>query len=82
MGLPFKRVHDGRVKVQIQEHLRAHISDFSRRQTENSPRLLKTLKPVPRDTPPTRPNLLIFLKQFHKLGTKDSNIRAYGCYSH
>jgi len=77
LGLPFKRTHDGRVKIWIQEHPRPHISDCSRRQTEHTesgPRLLKTLRPVPKDTTPTRPNLLIFLKQFHKLGTKYSNI--------
>lgn len=32
--------------------------------------------------PPTRPHLLILPKQLHQLGSKDSNIWAYGGLSH
>jgi hypothetical protein len=40
-----------------------------------SARAFETSKPTLKDTsPPIRPHLLIFLKQFYQVGNKDSNI--------
>lgn len=42
-----------------------------RREGEREREAFVTLKPTPSDTlPPTRPRLLILLKQFHQVGSK------------
>lgn len=65
----------------VAEQLRAHILICIQEaeSTLGMAGVLETSKPALSDTPPpTRPHLLSLPKQFYRLGTKYSNVGAYG----